>query len=198
MKNFSEEEFIQRFKQKLLSYTTVSDKDLELLTHLMHRKHFYKGEVILKEGEVCKEYYFVLQGYLRTYSIKNEREVNVNFYFEDHTACNFASFRNNTPSQFYMIAMEDCIVYYGTKKETEPVLLTEVSLHALLFRFFQDLYLKEEEHSDNFKLFTPEERYKYMLANQLQYLQRIPVKYLASYLGVSRETLSRIRKKINL
>lgn len=184
MKKFSKEEAIQRFKKKLLSYAFVPDEDLGQLTHLMHRKYFDKGEVILKEGEICKAYYFILQGCVRSYSLKNEKEVNVSFYFEDDTACDFASYRDDTPSKFYMVAMEDCIVYYGTKKETEPVFLAELSLHTLLFRFFQNLYLKEEEHSDTFKLLTPEERYQY-------------IKHIASYLGVSRETLSRIRKKMN-
>jgi CRP-like cAMP-binding protein len=59
------------------------------------------------------------------------------------------------------------------------------------------MYFKEEEHANTFKLLSPEERYLHLLKNQPHYLQRIPITYLASYLGMSRETLTRIRKKIS-
>jgi hypothetical protein len=62
----------------------------------------------------------------------------------------------------------------------------------VLFRFFQRLYLEEEEHSNSFKLLSPEERYNFLLENKPRYLRRIPLTHLASYLGISRETLTRV------
>jgi hypothetical protein len=80
-------------------------------------------------------------------------------------------------------------------EEAVPVFQSSSSMHFLLFRLFQDLFFKEEEHSNSFKLLSPEERYQFVIDNKPQYLQRIPLIYLASYLGISRETLTRIRKK---
>jgi CRP-like cAMP-binding protein len=144
---------------------------------------------------VCKHYYFILSGCIRRFSLENGKEINVKFYFEDELVSDFVSFRYEEPSQFYFVALEDADVYYATKAEAVPVFQGSSSLHFLLFRIFQDLFFKEEEHSNSFKLLSPEERYQFVIDNRPQYLQRIPLIYLASYLGISRETLTRIRKK---
>jgi len=185
---------LARYREKLESLAPVSDDDFENLACTMREKHFNRGEVLLKEG-VCKEYYFIISGCIRSFGLEDGREVNVKFYFEDDTACDFASFRSEQPSHFYLVAMEDTVVYYATKTEAGPIFENGVSLHILLFRFFQDLYLKEEEHSNGFKLLSPDERYNYLLENKPEYLKRIPLVYLASYIGISRETLTRIRNR---
>jgi CRP-like cAMP-binding protein len=93
--------------------------------------------------------------------------------------------------------MEDTITYCAAKKDAVPVFQNSTSWVMILFRFFQQLYLEEEAHSNTFKLLSPEERYQYVLEHKPNYLQRIPLVHLASYLGMSRETLTRIRKKIS-
>ncbi|WP_440436265.1 Crp/Fnr family transcriptional regulator [Parafilimonas sp.] len=195
MEKFSKEKALQLFKQRLRTFADAPEEDLNQFANVMQIKHFNKGEVILKEGQVCRHFYFILQGCIRSFRMKDGREVNTNFYFEEDIASDFISLRDETPSKFYLVALEECIVYCGSKKEASPVFLNEMSLHAILFRFFQALYFKQMEHSNGFRLLDPEERYKYMLERNPQYLQRIPLSYLASYLGMSRETLSRIRKK---
>ena len=190
-------EVLTRFRQKLESLAPITDDDFQHLAGIMHKKRFKKKEVILKEGQVCKYYYFILSGCIRSFSLEHGREVNIKFYFEDDLACDFVSYRLEQPSHFNMIAMEDCIVYYAAKTESNPIFQNTMALHMTLFRFFQDLYFKEEEHSNSFKLLSPEERYQYLLENNPQYLQRIPLVHLSSYLGISRETLNRIRKKIS-
>jgi CRP-like cAMP-binding protein len=110
--------------------------------------------VILKEGQVCKYFYFIVSGCIRSFGLEmqgREREV----LFEDDIACDFISFRKQEPSQFFFVAMEDCTVYCATKTEAEPIFRNTASLHLNLFRFFQELYLKEEEHSNNLKLLSP-------------------------------------------
>jgi CRP-like cAMP-binding protein len=188
---------LARFRKKMESLTPITDDEFNQFSSVMHEKCFNRGEVILKEGQVCKSYYFIISGCIRSFCLKEGREVNVNFYFEDDTACDFKSFRMEEPSEVYMVAMEDCIVLYGTKTEAVPFLLKEVSLHLFAFRFFQQLYFEEEKHSISFKLLSPEERYQYIFEHKPQYLGRIPLIHLASYLGTSRETLSRIRKKMS-
>ena len=163
----------------------------------MHEKWVSKGEVLLKEGQVCRQFYFILTGCLRSFSLEEGREINLKFYFEDDFACDFERLRKEEPSKFYIVALEDTTVYYATKKEAVPVFESESSFAVFLFRFFQDLYFGESQHSNTFKLMTPEQRYSFLLENKPHYLQRIPLTHLASYLGMSRETLTRIRKKIS-
>ena len=184
-----------RFRKKLESFTPLTDNEFALWKNLMHEKHVTKGEVLLKEGQVCRQFYYILKGCLRSFSIEEGREVNLSFYFEDDFACDFESFRREEPAKFYLVAMEDTIVYFASKKEAVPVLQSEPAFSVFLFRFFQDLFFNESQHSNTFKLMTPEQRYNFLLENKSHYLQRIPLTHLASYLGMSRETLTRIRKK---
>ena len=188
---------LERFRQKIGSFVQLAEADLMRFANVLHEREVNKGEVLLKEGQVCKQFYFIFKGCMRSFSIENGREANIKFYVEDDMACNFDSFKKEEPSQFYIVAMEDCIVYYGIKTEVIPILESDSAFYLFVFRFFQSLYFKEEEHANIFKLLTPEERYRYLLKNYPHYLQRIPVTYLASYLGMSRETLTRIRKKIS-
>jgi CRP-like cAMP-binding protein len=188
---------LERFRQKIASFVQLAEADLMRFANALHEREVNKGEVLLKEGQVCKQFYFIFKGCMRSFSIENGREANIKFYVEDDMACNFDSFKKEEASQFYIVAMEDCIVYYGIKTEVIPILESDSAFYLFVFRFFQSLYFKEEEHANIFKLLTPEERYRYLLKNYPHYLQRIPVTYLASYLGMSRETLTRIRKKIS-
>lgn len=187
---------LSRLRKRMEFFTPFSDADFAQWAHLMHEKQFRKGDVLLQEGQVCKQFYFILNGCLRSFSLEEGKEVNVHFYFEDEFACEFESFRNETPSHFNLVAMEDVTVYYATKAEALHILKNESS-YIFLFRFFQYHFIKAVEHSNSFKLLTPEQRYRFILEHKPHYLQRIPLIHLAPYLGMSRETLTRIRKKIN-
>ena len=188
---------LNQYRKKLESYSEISNEDFEQLADVMHEKHFSKGEVILKEGDVCKAFNFIYKGLIRSFGLEDGREVNVNFYFENDFACDFGSFRSGEPSKFYFVAMEDTIAYQGLKSETVPVFEESAPLHFFLFRFFQKLFLDEEEHANSLKLMSPEERYNYMLEKKSEYLQRIPLTHLASYLCMSRATLTRMRRKVS-
>jgi CRP-like cAMP-binding protein len=187
---------LSRFRKTLESFTPFTDAEFLLWTGILHQKQVSKGEVLLKEGQVCRHFYFIVKGCLRSFGIEEGREVNLNFYFEDDFACDFDSFRYEEPSRFYIVAMEDALVYAASKSEALPVLQSGSAFSLFLFRFFQAQYFKETEHSNAFKLLTPDQRYNFLLKHKPHYLQRIPVLHLASYLGMSRETLTRIRRKI--
>jgi len=187
---------LERFRKKIGSFTQLPEIDFMRFANVLHERHINKGEVLLKEGQVCRHFYFIVKGCLRSFGIEEGREVNLNFYFEDDFACDFDSFRYEEPSRFYIVAMEDALVYAASKSEALPVLQSGSAFSLFLFRFFQDQYFKETEHSSAFKLLTPDQRYNFLLKHKPHYLQRIPILHLASYLGMSRETLTRIRRKI--
>jgi len=188
-------EALERYREKLTSLSPLSEENFMQLANVMHESHFSKGEVLLREGQVCREYFFIVNGCIRSFGLEDGKEVNVKFYFEDDTACDYESFRWEEPSAFYLVAMEDTIALSATKADALPIWSGDRDLHMLLFRYFQDLFLKEQEHSNSFKLLSPEERYRFLLENKPQYLTRVPLVHLASYIGVSRETLTRIRQR---
>jgi CRP-like cAMP-binding protein len=185
-----------RFKEVLKSFSAMPEDRVSELASVMREMDLNKGEILLREGQVCKQFYFILKGYMRSFRRNNGKEVNVKFYFEDDFASDFESFRSEKPSKLYLVVMEKASVLCGTKTEVKPLLESDISFYSFVFRFFQSHYFEETEHSDSFKLMSPEERYKLLVKHKPHYVQRIPLTHLASYLGISRETLSRIRKKI--
>lgn len=186
---------VLRFRTTVEKISPVSDDDFNRLMTVLHEATFDKGEVILREGQVCRRFYYIIKGCIRGFGLEDGKETNLSFYFENEFSSNFLSYRDENPSEVFLVAMEDCHVFYADKMDANPVFESSTSFQAFLFRFFQEEFLEEEEHSNTFKLLSPEERYQFLLDNKPHYLQRIPLTHLASYLGMSRETLSRIRKK---
>src|SRR4051794_31668782 len=163
METNNTQEALVRFREKMESFAPMTDVDFLQLADTLHEKNFDKGEVLLREGQVCRQFYFIISGCIRSFGLENGREINVRFYFEDDLVCDFSSFRDEAPSQFYFIAMEDSTIYFATKAEAVPVFASSASLQFLLFRLFQTLYIKEEAHANSFKLLSPEERYQFLL-----------------------------------
>ena len=173
----------------------LSDEDLSLLLRSTYNRQLKKGEALLKKGEVCRSFYLVDEGYLRTYYNKEEVAINLNFTFEGGFTSNFKSFKSKRPSEHIIEAGEDALVWIFDI----DAIYDQLKEHPYVVKFFRRLALNmlvaSEEHSDMFKISTPTERYRYIEKNNPQLLQRISLSQIATYLGVTRETLSRIRGK---
>jgi len=187
---------MQQFKEHIALLGPVPDTDINRLVPFLHYKKCNKGNFILKEGQVCKNFYFILNGLVRGYSFHSNKEVNVEFFFENYIVADFYSLRNETPSQQFLIAMEPCELLYAAKADYIKIFNESIPLTSVAFRLFQNMFFEEETYSTTFKALSPEERYQFILANRPQLIQRVSLKHLASYLGMSRETLSRIRGRI--
>ena len=184
------------FRKAVNSVHVLADSDLERIEQVLHYKKYSKGAVILQEGKVCRKFWFILKGCFRIFSLENGSEVNVQFFLERRIATDFISLRHQTPSRFFITALEDTEVLYSSKPEYLPVLNFSKAMVKLTAAFFATHFLNEVEHANSFKMLTPEQRYKNLLSTTPDYIQRIPLTYLASYLGMSRKTLTRIRQSI--
>lgn len=185
--------------RKLLNekYFILPEIDFERLANVMHYKKYNKGQVILQEGKVCRHFWYIIKGCFRIFSVADGVDVNVRFFLDQSIASDFISLRHEVPSNFYIVALEDTEVLYSYKPDYKPVLNFSKSLVSLTAGFFAQQFYEETEHSNSFKLMSPEERYHHLLITRPKYFQRIPLTYLASYLGMSRKTLCRIRTNTN-
>lgn len=152
-----------------------------------------KGSVVLNEGEVCQALYFVEKGYLRTYYNKDGATINLNFTFEGDFTSNLLSFKTRTASELVIEAGEPAEIWVLDINQLRPYFKLYPDLEKFAKRLALRLLLASEAYSNLFKISTPTERYKYVEQNNPRLLQRIPLSQMASYLGVSRETISRIR-----
>lgn len=153
-----------------------------------------KGHMLLKEGEICKSIYFIERGQLRTFYNKNGKDINTNFSFENHLVTNLKSFLNATPSAYFIQAAEPTAVRRIAKDELSSLYDQSEEIEAFGCLLLQRLLIRQEEHSNLFKIYNPSERYHYVVKYYPMLLQRVSLSQLSSYLGISRETISRIRK----
>ncbi len=159
-------------------------------------KKYAKGELIVKEGEICNYVYFVNSGLTRFYLDADGREVSLEFIGDNEYVSAYESFLTRMPACENLEAL----------KETELMQLSFDDLQMLyhLYPAFQiigrivaeQLFICISRHSNALMLLTPEQRYQQLIANGSPLLQQVPQYMLASYIGVTPEHLSRIRKKI--
>lgn len=182
---------------KLISrYLDLSDDEATAFAECIPIKTFKKGELLLREGQISRESYFVIEGCLRKYYIMNGEEKTTEFYVEDDSVASLQSYKNKTPANHYFECVEESrLAVLSYDKEQE--LFKRVPKYETLCRMsMEDNFGEQQEALAKFIMSSPEERYKNLVDTRPDLLQRIPQYHLASYLGVKPESLSRIRKRI--
>jgi CRP-like cAMP-binding protein len=179
----------------------ISEDEWAQLKATASPKEFKRGERLLDEGVVCRSFFFVEKGYLRTYYNKDGVEINLQFTFEGELTTNFKSLKSEKPSHFIIEAGEKSRVWIFDREKMKPLYDAYPAVGQILRRVAMQLLLSSEEYSILYKISTPAQRYQYIEQHRPHLLQRLSLSQLASYLGVTRETLSRIRSastKVNL
>lgn len=174
----------------------LSEQEVEIIVSQNLIKHFKKNELLLTEGQQAKECYFVLNGCVRSYYLIDGEERNTNFYTENQ-AITPVSYQTQTPSAYYLSCLEDCVLGIGSTERNNELMEKIPKLSALIMEMNNQLLLQKEAELDNFKTFTPEQRYIKLVQQNPQLANRIPLYHLASYLGITQVSLSRIRKRIS-
>jgi CRP-like cAMP-binding protein len=180
--------------RSIADLTDMSVSSSELLFEIATLRHYSKGENILKHGQICNQIVFVELGYLRTFFLKDGNEINTQFTFEGQFATNLKSLRSATSADTTIQAGEATTVYAFDKEKLLALYQVSPEIESFGRKLLEQLLITQEEHSSLFKLYSPAERYHHIETHQPAILQRISLSQLASYLGVARETLSRIRK----
>lgn len=157
---------------------------------------FKKGEILLKEGEISNECYFVIKGCIRSYYIKDGEDKTTEFYTEEQ-AVTPSVYGKKIPSEYFIECIEDTIAGVGNPELEKEMYLKFPQLESLNLALGEAIMAKYIETFAEFKMSSPEERYRNLLKNRPDLLQRAPQHQIASYLGIKPESLSRIRKRIS-
>ena len=181
---------------KYLSKYTVITKELEnAISESTFIKTFKKGSVLLKEGGISNECYFIIKGCVRSYFLKDGEEKTIEFYTEEQSVVP-ANYETLKPSEHYLECLEDTIASVGNPKLEKETFQKYPQLESLSRIIAETIILKQQVSFTEFKTSTPEERYLSMLKNRPDLHQRVPQHQIASYLGIKPESLSRVRKRI--
>ena len=183
---------LQRFISK---YVNLSDEELEDITNKFKSKILKKNDYLLREGDTCKDLAFVQKGCLRLYYLNDDIEVSVWFAFEQSSAIEIYSFISGNPSNYFIQAVEDSEVLYLPKTELNKLYQTQPKMQEMMRNFWEDVVLNLIERFTALQKDSAEKRYLDLL-NKPAYLETIPQKHLASFIGVTPTSLSRIRKQI--
>jgi CRP-like cAMP-binding protein len=176
-------------------YMILSEDEKKAIVDLAIFKDFKKGTVLLKEGDISNDYYFVIKGCLRCYYMVDGEEKTTAFYTESESFAPLSSV-NKTPSDQYVACVEDSLITVANS-DMEKIIFEKFPRFETLCRMLsEELLAKNQSAFDNFKHASPEQRYLNLVENRPDLLQRIPLHQLASYLGMKPESLSRIRKRI--
>lgn len=157
---------------------------------------FTKGDIVVAEGRVCHKCYFVLKGCLRQFRNVDGIEKTSRFYLEKDQVVLYSSYFSGLPADASIQCMEDCILLSGTKAQETSMREAHPATDHLIFTLLSDDYRKAEAYIHLLNGYKPEQRYQALLQSQPAILNRVPLVYIASYIGVTPESLSRIRKRI--
>jgi CRP-like cAMP-binding protein len=191
----SEKSKYQSFRTALEEGAPITSKNWDKIkSHLKLRK-FAKGEAIIKEGEVENYMSSIEQGCVRHFVRKAGNEINFEFAFENELSFSFASFLSRSASKLSIEALEDVTlvsIHYNSLQE----LYGYPDGEKIGRLTTEGYYIWRENREIQLLTLTAEELYQDLLSQYPEYINRIPQKYLASYLQVQPESLSRIKKRI--
>ncbi|OSZ81994.1 cyclic nucleotide-binding protein [Chitinophagaceae bacterium IBVUCB1] len=187
-------------RKKLLTFLSTFDaftnQEIEEIADKLNAKKYLKGTMLIREGEVCKECYFVLKGCLRQYHIDDGIEITTQFYTEEQAAVLFSSYVNGTAADTNLICNEDSILIVGNLEDESEMYNRYPKLLQVTRQMMEQSFGKIQNDYAKFIASSAEERYLNLLETRPSLLQRAPLNQIASYLGITPESLSRIRKRI--
>ena len=182
------EEFITK-------YVDLSESELADITSKFKSKLVKKNNYLLREGDTCKDLVFVQKGCLRLYYVKDDIEVSVWFAFQQSSAIEIYSFNSENPSNYFIQAIEDSEVLCLSKTELNKLYQYQPKMQEMMRNFWEDVILNLISRFTALQTDSAEKRYLDLLSKP-GYLNSIPQKYLASFIGITPTSLSRIRKQI--
>lgn len=151
--------------------------------------------ILLPTGKVAKYTYYLEKGCVRVWCNHKDKDITLNFFFEGEGVSSIESFRNGTASIYGIESIEPCIIYRISKENFQYIIEDSPAFRKRIedemfkqLNQYQQLFLSRIKD-------CPEVRYKELLKKQPQIIKRVPLHYIASYLGISPVSLSRIRTR---
>ncbi len=178
----------------------MKQKTKKLNNWEIFRPYFKQEEVpartiLLQEGKVSRKMYFIEKGCLRTWVNNDGKEITTQFFFEGDSVSSIESFRTNQPSLYSIETIEPCVLQTITQKEFQMVVEQSPEIKK---RFEEHLFKRLFQAQQLFFSYlknSPQQRYEDLITQYPHIVQRVPQHYIASYLGITSVSLSRIRNR---
>ena len=178
-------------------YAPLSKACVEDLLGKMSFCNYKKADILVKEGHFADQSYFIVSGCARAYYLHDGRDITDWFAFENDFISSIVSFFTGAPSPHYIEILEDAVVLQISKKSTELLAAKHHDFERLMREVVTKTMLSQRERISSILFHTAEERYEQILCIRPDITKRVALTHIASYLGMTLETLSRIRKPKN-
>lgn len=178
--------------------TLISEEDFETIKSHFINKKIRKRQYFLEEGGICKYFAFIIKGAMRKYNVDDQGKEHVgNLYIENWWAGDRESFVMLTPSIYYIDACEDCELLLITNESKVKLCSQFASFNELLLKLDERNNIATQKRITSAISSSAKVRYDDFASCYPEFLQRFPQHIIASYLGITKETLSRVRSQVS-
>jgi CRP-like cAMP-binding protein len=179
-------------------WTSLNEEEQQAIVDEICIEEFIKGTVLFKQGDAPTKCYFILKGCVRQYAIDEDgREVTSNFYTEEQAIAIFNYHKPDKSSDYTYTCIEDSVMVVGDLDTEIDMYKKHPQLETMTRRMIEENFGQVQEEFATFIASSPEERFKTLLMKRPSLIDRVPQHQLASYLGITAESLSRIKKRIH-
>lgn len=189
---------INILKKYMSDFTSMSEEEQQSISESLQIEEFKKGKCLLRQGDFSTiKCYFVLMGCVRQFFIDEfGKEVTSNFFTEEQAIPIINEKTQDELSKYSLVCVEDCILVVGDVT-SESTMFNKYPQLEMMIRKMMEINLGEmQDQLGEFISSSPEDRYKTVLKQRPQLIERVPQHQLASYLGITPESLSRIKKRM--
>jgi CRP-like cAMP-binding protein len=188
----NEVEKINIFRQ----FTDFHERDLKIIMPYFEPKKFKKKFNLLNAGQVSNEVYYLIKGCIRLYCEKDGEELSTYFFTENMFAGSYDSFLSRKPSKVAIETLEECEVLILTHDSQENLYTVFPKMNEFIRKAIEQRFVLLHDLFISYLLNSPEERYLMLQKDRPDLLQRIPQHQIASFLGITPVSLSRIRNRV--
>jgi CRP-like cAMP-binding protein len=169
--------------------------DWDKFKHLFKRQEVPAKTLLLEEGKISRTMFFIEKGCLRTWVNNNGKEITTQFFFEGDKVSSIESFRGNQPSLYNIESIEPCILQTISQKDFQNVLAHSPEMEKEMQEHLFRRLIQSQKLFFSYLKNTPQQRYQALIEEHPEIIKRVPQHYIASYLGITSVSLSRIRNR---
>ncbi len=174
----------------------ISDEEISAIDETLTVKQFKKGTLLLKEGHYSSDVFFVLEGIVRQYFVADGLDKTSDFFTEGQWVLSTNSVTQNIASTHFLECCLDCKLIVGNSEKGEHLYKRYPNLETVSRKLMQRVFIEQQAKIEAYVLDAPKERYLKLLKSNPEIFQKLPQYQIASYIGVTPESLSRIRKRL--
>jgi CRP-like cAMP-binding protein len=175
---------------------TLTAEEKEKIQRAFQTRHLRKRQYLLQEGDVCKYMAFIVKGAGRLYTMKeNSQQTTIRLAVESWWLGDYESYNFNLPSIYYIEMIEESVVLLVTHESLVELALEVPAIDEMVRKIDQKGTVAAQKRVHAAISLDAEERYELLAKTYPEFIKRFPQSMIASYLGISPETLSRVRKK---